>query len=85
MACASESSPSKPPVSSPRLITPKVASPQPSATNQSEQFQEAIDSVMSTVIITQSAYSQADWNLVVNRWQTAITLLKTVQTLIQNC
>ena len=56
----------------------KAASPTPSPTTQPERFQDGLDAGMSAATITQSAQSKDDWKLVVNRWQSAIALLKTV-------
>jgi predicted aspartyl protease len=41
-------------------------------------YNEAINSASSAITISQSAVSRDDWNLVANRWQDAINLLKTV-------
>ena len=41
-------------------------------------FQQAIDRATSAVNLSQSAFSQDDWRLVVNRWQQAITFLEAV-------
>jgi hypothetical protein len=76
--------------SSPAAISPTVSasSPSPSVAptlspdslspSESERFQEALDTGMGAATITQSASSKDDWRLVINRWQAAIDLLKTV-------
>ncbi|NEQ24461.1 MAG: hypothetical protein F6K28_36205 [Microcoleus sp. SIO2G3] len=56
----------------PKAVTSKAPKPQP------ESFQEALDAGMGAAVIAQSAESQDDWDLVINRWQSAIKLLKTV-------
>jgi hypothetical protein len=61
-------------LSRPASPTLRPASPTP----QPDRFQDALDTAMSAATITQSAQSRDDWNLVVNRWETAINLLKAV-------
>jgi hypothetical protein len=53
-------------------------SPDSSPKPQAERFQEALDTAMGAATIAQSAQSKDDWNLVVSRWQSAISLLKAV-------
>lgn len=55
-----------------------AANPSSSPTPQTVNVQDALDTGMGAAVITQSAQSQDDWNLVVNRWQTALNLLKAV-------
>ena len=61
-------------LSRPASPTLRPASPKP----QPERFQESLDTAMSAATITQSAQSRDDWNLVVNRWESAINVLKAV-------
>lgn len=57
---------------------PQASKPQPPSPPQSDTYEEAIDVATSAVTISQSAVSREDWNLVANRWQEAIQLLKAV-------
>lgn len=66
------------PTRSPRISKAKASSPDPSPTPQVERFQDALDTAMGAATIAQSAQSKDDWNLVVSRWQSAISLLKAV-------
>lgn len=61
---------------SPRISKAKASSPDPSPTPQAESFQDALDIAMGAATIAQSAQSKDDWNLVITRWQSAISLLK---------
>lgn len=63
---------------SPRVSKAKASSPDSSPKPQTERFQEALDTAIGAATIAQSAQSEDDWNLVVSRWQSAITLLKAV-------
>lgn len=47
---------------------------------QSDRFAQAINTGMGAAILTQSAVSGLDWNLVASRWQKAIALLKSLPT-----
>lgn len=69
-------------VSSPAIEVP-VQSPQNQPKNTAAQqsstsYKQALDRANSAAGIAQSAQSKDDWQLVVNRWQQAIDLLKTV-------
>jgi len=44
----------------------------------SRSYTQALDRANSAAVIAQSAQSRDDWQLVVNRWQQAIALMKTV-------
>jgi thiol-disulfide isomerase/thioredoxin len=82
-ACSSSELSQNTPIAStsPKLTAQKAsiaASPKLSSTPQPERFQDAVDTAISAATITQSAESKDDWNLVVNRWETAIKLLKTL-------
>lgn len=61
-----------------------LASPTPIATASTPQltakeaYERAIDAAYSAASIAQSAQSSDDWQLVINRWQDAIELLKEV-------
>jgi protein-disulfide isomerase len=75
-ASAPTSPPSTAPTPSPGAS--QVSSPSASPTPQSDRFQDGLDTAVSAATIAQSAQSKEDWSLVVNRWQSAINLLKSV-------
>jgi hypothetical protein len=59
--------------------TPQEATPTPTPTQaQIDYYQDALSKGAGAANITQTAYSQADWALVVNMWQEAINLLKSI-------
>lgn len=49
-----------------------------SALPQADNFREAVNQAVIAANLTQSAKSQTEWNKVVNAWQRAIELMKTV-------
>lgn len=55
-----------------------VVSPRPTQSIDSGIYKQAIAQAMSAANLVQSASSQDDWKLVVNRWQKSISLLKSV-------
>ena len=63
---------------SPPIAVVSSSSPTPILVAQADPFGEAINTGMSAAIITQSAIAKDDWDLVVNKWKSAITLLKKV-------
>ncbi|WP_088893713.1 retropepsin-like aspartic protease family protein [Leptolyngbya ohadii] len=71
-------------VNSPAIEAPVPAQPpqtqaKTTTTQQSStSYKQALDRAKSAAGIAQSAQSKDDWQLVVNRWQQAIDLLKTV-------
>lgn len=65
---------------SPSVVNPSsvaTASRQPSLTPQ-QAYERALDAAYSATSIAESAQSSSDWQLVINRWQEAIELLKQV-------
>jgi glucan phosphoethanolaminetransferase (alkaline phosphatase superfamily) len=58
------------------LSSPTSTSTAPAA--QSDSFREAVNAAMDAAVLTQSATSKDDWDLVVSKWQNAISLLKRV-------
>ncbi|HEY9797660.1 MAG TPA: hypothetical protein V6D30_18650 [Leptolyngbyaceae cyanobacterium] len=68
------SSPPSPPIA----VVPKSSSHTPIPVAQADPFGEAVNTAMSAAVITQSAIAKDDWDLVVNKWNSAITLLKKV-------
>lgn len=70
--------------------TPSIESTEPAESPESAEsaesdsaetpnyFQQAIDRATSAVNLSQSAFSQDDWRLVVSRWQQAIAFLEAV-------
>ena len=54
------------------------ATSSPSSQPQPDKFSEALDRGMGAAVITQSAVSKDDWNLIASEWQSAIQLLKAV-------
>lgn len=88
-ACSSNenlaSPPSQPaePISASPVPSPIAEEPvsQPlSNPSQANPYERALDTAQSATSISQSAQSPDDWNLVVSRWQEAITFLKAVPT-----
>jgi len=67
------------PQTQPSAAAPST-SPQKAAASKSDSFQLAIEHAASADRIGQSAESRDDWQLVVDRWQQAIALMKTVPT-----
>lgn len=57
---------------------PQASKPLPPPPPESDTYEEAVDVATSAVTISQSAVSREDWQLVANRWQEAIQLLKAV-------
>ncbi len=61
---------------------PQVAKPQPAKTPNiptgPDTFEDATDTAVGAVTISQSAVSRDDWSLVVSRWEEAINLMKQV-------
>jgi len=55
-----------------------VVSPRPTQNVDSGMYKQAIAQAMSAANLAQSASSQDDWKLVVNRWQRSINLLKSI-------
>jgi hypothetical protein len=53
-------------------------SPRPTQNVDSGIYKQAIAQAMSAANLVQSASSQDDWKLVVNRWQKSISLLTTL-------
>ncbi|MEQ9670380.1 retropepsin-like aspartic protease family protein [Coleofasciculus sp. G2-EDA-02] len=69
------------PVSTPSASVspkPQASIPLPPPPPESDTYEEAVDVATSAVTISQSAVSREDWQLVANRWQEAIQLLKAV-------
>lgn len=60
------------------VLSPPPESPSPVPTAQDDSFRQAVNAAMSAAVLTQSAISKEDWDLVVSRWESAITLLKKV-------
>ncbi|HBE58745.1 MAG TPA: aspartyl protease [Cyanobacteria bacterium UBA11149] len=61
--------------------TPKIAKSSLAKTPNTpihDTFEEATDTAISAVTISQSTVSREDWKLVANRWQEAINLMKKV-------
>lgn len=63
---------------SPPIAVVSSSSPTPILAAQADLFGEAVNTAMSAAVITQSAITKDDWDLVVNKWKSAITLLKKV-------
>ncbi|HLO88092.1 MAG TPA: hypothetical protein VK203_24235 [Nostocaceae cyanobacterium] len=57
--------------------TPTITT-SPTITPQIDNFREAVNKAINAANLTQTAKSKAEWNNVVNEWQTAINLMKTV-------
>ncbi|MEH2461944.1 hypothetical protein [Nostoc sp.] len=67
------------------LVTPSpVISESPAVLLQTDTFREAISKAINAANLTQSAKSPDEWKTVVNQWETAISLLKTVPSSSQN-
>ncbi|MEH2410633.1 hypothetical protein [Nostoc sp.] len=67
------------------LVTPSpVISESPAVLLQTDTFREAISKAINATNLTQSAKSPDEWKTVVNQWETAISLLKTVPSSSQN-
>jgi len=61
------------------LVTPSpVISESPIVLLQTDTFREAVSKAINAANLTQSAKSPDEWNIVVNQWETAIALMKTV-------
>lgn len=74
-------------ISTPSLIQAPPAKIKPAATpiktpivDAKEIYQQATDVGYSAAVLSQSAESSEDWQLIVSRWQEAISLLKKVPT-----
>jgi predicted aspartyl protease len=61
-------------------VQPTQAKPAsaPAAATKPDPYQQALDRASSAYTISRSAQSRDDWRLVMNRWQQAIDLMKTV-------
>ena len=68
----------EPPTKSNPSTTSKPVQPSQPSQKVPDHYQQAIDTATGAVIISNSAVSRDDWNLVANQWQTAINLLKGV-------
>ncbi|MEH2315570.1 hypothetical protein [Nostoc sp.] len=67
------------------LVTPSpVISESPAVLLQTDTFREAVSKAINAANLTQSAKSPDEWKIVVNQWQAAIVLLKTVPSSSQN-
>ncbi|MBG1261758.1 hypothetical protein [Nostoc commune] len=67
------------------LVTPSpVISESPTVLLKTDTFREAVSKAINAANLTQSAKSPDEWKTVVNQWQAAIALLKTVPSSSQN-
>jgi predicted aspartyl protease len=86
IATASTPEPASTPASAPETPKPPseteagsaTAPPREETASQQDYFREGVNRASSAVAIGQSAQSADDWNLAVNRWQQALTLLEKV-------
>lgn len=80
------------PIASQTQLLPKTATLTPSSIPekspvvlpQTDNFREAVNKAVSAANLTQSAKFKDDWKTVMNEWQTAIELMKTVPTSSSN-
>ncbi|MBH8572168.1 hypothetical protein I8752_03785 [Nostocaceae cyanobacterium CENA369] len=60
-------------------VTPSTVTSELSSTiPKTDNFREAVNQAISAANLTQSAKSQDEWKIIVNKWKTAIALMKTV-------